>query len=249
MSNARVNYDHLWFERLQELSQYRPVLDKLLRGCSLGTVTDFIMEQTDRGPFSNLNRSTVCTFLNALDIWIKENARESMKKECTRRAPQLMPLIGDFTSGMTQGADIAAQQPGITEEEIKDLQSQHMSSMVDEITSDGLVRLMLKMHLPHIDRLKEWEKQSQEPSKDWDRSMQVLLSAAVVLQRNESVQRLFDAQVQARCPIPEPQLSEEAQRIAELTNVDQNLIREAGEKLKIYLKRKMEEEYNRLKLC
>jgi hypothetical protein len=86
VSNSRLKYDHLWVERLQELSQYRPVVDKLLRGWSVGSVTDWAMEQTDRGPFSNLTCSTVYIFLNAVNFWIKQNARESAKKECTRRA-------------------------------------------------------------------------------------------------------------------------------------------------------------------
>ena len=238
MSNGRLKYDHLWVERMQELPQYRPVVDKLLRGWSLGQITDWIMEQTDRGPLSNLKHSTVCTFLNALNNWIKENPRESRKKEWTRRAPQLTRLISDFTSGMTQGADVVAQQPGPTEEEIR---SPHLSSMVDEITSGGLVRLALKKHLSHLDRLEEIEKQSKEPLNDWAPNIQVLMSIAAVLLKNETAQKLFEAQVQTRGPIPEPQLSEEAQRIAKLSALDRQLIRDAGEKFRILLKRRREE--------
>jgi hypothetical protein len=114
-------------------------------------------------------------------------------------------------------------------------------SMVDKLTSDGLVRLILKKHLPHIDRLEEFEKQFKVPSKDWDRSMQVLISLATLLQKNETSQRLLDAQVQARTPILEPQLSEDAQRMAKLTPLEQQVIREAGEKFRIQLKRKLAE--------
>lgn len=67
--------------------------------------------------------------------------------------------------------------------------------MVDKLTSDGLVRLMLRKHLPHIDRLEEFEKQFKVPSKDWYRSMQVLIGLATLLQKNETSQRLLDAQV------------------------------------------------------
>jgi hypothetical protein len=100
---------------------------------------------------------------------------------------------------------------------------------------------MLKKHFPHIDRLEEFEKQFKVPSKDWYRSMQVLISLATLLQKNETSQRLLDAQVQARTPILEPQLSEDAQRMAKLTPLEQQVIREAGEKFRIQLKRKLAE--------
>lgn len=94
-----------------------------------------------------------------------------------------------------------------------------LSSIVDELTSDGLVRLMLKKHLLHIDLLEEWEKKWKQPSKDWDRSMQVLIRAAVILQKNEELQRGIDAQMKSRTPIPEPKLSEEAQEVAKLSKL------------------------------
>jgi hypothetical protein len=177
----------------------------------------------------------------SINVELSRNARDSRKKECTLPAKRLSQLVDEFMSGMTPGAGVAAEQPGTTEEEIKDLQSQHLSSIVDEMTSDGLVRLVLKKHLPHIDRLEEWEKQSKEPLNDWPRNLQVLISVAAVLQKNEAVQKLLDAQVQTRCPIPEPQLSEDAQRLAKFSNLDRNLMREASEKIKILLIRMSKE--------
>lgn len=171
----------------------------------------------------------------------RRNPRCSRKVERAHLARRLIRLADEFTSGMTPGADEAAQQPEPTEEEIRAMQTQQLSSMVDELTSNGLVRLILKKHLAYIDRLEERGKQSKEHLNDWARNMYVLISVAAVLQKNESVQKLFDAQVQTRCPIPDPQLSDEEQRIAKLTKVDQNLIREAGEKLKIFLKHSIED--------
>jgi hypothetical protein len=166
-----------------------------------------------------------------ITVEVRRNSGDSRKMECALPAQRLTQLIEEFMSGIAPEAHVPAGQPG----------SQHMSSMVEEITSDGLVRLALKKHLSHIDRLEEIEKQSKEPQNDWARNIQVLTSVAAILLKIEAAQKLFDAQVQARCPIPEPQLSEEAQDIAKLTKVDQNLIREAGEKFKIFLKRSIEE--------
>jgi hypothetical protein len=87
-------------------------------------------------------------------------------------------------------------------------------SIVDELTSNGLVRLILKLHLIHLDYLAEWEKKWKQPSKYWDRSIQVLLSLVRILQRNELAQRVNDAQIKARPQIPDPKLSEEAQEVA-----------------------------------
>ncbi len=174
-------------------------------------------------------------------VEISRDARDSRKIERTLLAQRLTRLADEFMSGMTPETDVAAEEPGPPEERIEVLQSRPPNSMFDEISSDGLVRLMLKKHLSHIDRLNEWEKQSKEPSQDWVRSMQVLISAAVILQKNEALQKLIEAQTKTRTPIPESQQSEEAQRIAKLTNVDQQLIREAGEKFRILLQRRAAE--------
>ena len=71
------------------------------------------MEQTDCGPFSNLKRSTVRTFLKALSIWLKENGREHKGSTC--RGPQPDRRIDDFTDGVTQGVDVAAEELGQSE--------------------------------------------------------------------------------------------------------------------------------------
>jgi hypothetical protein len=169
------------------------------------------------------------------------NARDSRKKECTLPAQRLTRLIDEFMTGIAPEAHVAAGQPEPTEQKILASQPQQLSSTVEDITSNGLLRFILKKYLPYIDRLEELEMQSNEPSKDLDRRMQVLISVITLLQKNEAVQKLLDAQVQARTPIPGPQLSEQAQRMAKFSDVDRNLMREAGEKFKILLKRRVAE--------
>ncbi len=239
MSNDRLKYGHLWIERLQEMPQYMPVVEKLLQGQSLNEVADWLMEQPDRGPFSGLKRSTIRYYLNTLNVRLKENARESRKNERTLRAQRLIRLADEFASGMTPGTDVATPRPEPTEEEIKAAQNQRLRSMVEKLTSDGIVRLMLEKHLPYIDRLEEMEERSDKPLKDWARNMDVLNSAATVLQKNEAAQKLLDAQI-AICSLAPPELSQAAKRVAQLTIVDQNLLRDAGEKLLILQKRRKE---------
>ena len=177
----------------------------------------------------------------SITVELSRNARNSRKIESTLRAQRLTRLIDEFMSGMAPDAHVAAGKPEPTEQKVKALQSQHLGSLAGELTLDGLVRLILKKHLSHIDRLEEWEKQSQKPLNDWAPNMQVLIALAAILQKYEAAQKRFDAQVQTRTPIPEPQLSEEAQKIAKLSKLGQQLIREAGEKLKILLKRRSAE--------
>jgi hypothetical protein len=172
---------------------------------------------------------------------IRRNACESEENERMLRAQRLNRLAAELMSGMTEGANVAANQPGPTEEEFKTLQSKHVGFMIDEITSDSLVRLVLEKHLSHIDRLEEWEKQSKKPRNDWAREMQVLISLVAIRQKIEAVPKHIDARVQTRPSIPEPQLSEEAQKIAKLSKLDQQLLREAGEKTIVLLKRRIEE--------
>src|SRR6266478_2628230 len=98
MSNDRLKYGHRWIDRLQEMPQYMPVVEKLLEGQSLNEVADWLMEQPDRGPFSDLSRSTIRYYLNALNIRLKENARESRNNERTLRAQRLTRLADEFTN-------------------------------------------------------------------------------------------------------------------------------------------------------
>src|SRR5258708_234816 len=60
------------------------------------------------------------------------NARDSRKMECTLRAQRLTQLIDKFMSAIAPEAHVAVGQPEPTEQKIKALQSQHMSSTVDE---------------------------------------------------------------------------------------------------------------------
>jgi len=235
MSNDREKYGHFWIERLQELPQYMPVVERLIRGQSLDEVANWLMEQPDRGPFSGLKRSTIRYYLNSLNIRLKENARESRKNEQTLRAQRLTRLVDEFKNGMTP-----RPQPEPTEEEIKAAQNQRQRAMIDKLNSNGIVRLMLEKHLPHIERLEQIEEQSNQPVKDWARNMDVLCDAAEIIQKNEAVQKLLEAQVAIRSPAP-AELSREAKALAQLSKVDQNLIREAGEKMLILLKRRKEE--------
>jgi hypothetical protein len=247
MSNDRLKYGHHWIERLQELPQYRPVVDKLLQGWSLNAVTGWVLEQTDRGPLSDLSRSTIRSYLNALNIKLKELARERGANERTRRAQKLAQIADDFTNGITSVTGDTARKPEPTEEEIKAMQDQDLKSLIDNLTSDKLVRLMLMKHLPHIERLEEMEESSNEPVNGFERSMDVLNAAATILQKNEIAQKLFDIQFQARIQIPEHHLSEEAQRIAKLTPLDRQLLRDFGEMYRPLLKRRREEETPSLK--
>jgi hypothetical protein len=238
VSNDRLKYGHHWIERLQELPQYRPVVDKLLQGWSLNAVTDWVLEQTDRGPLSDLARSTIHSYLNALNIKLKELARERSANERTRRAQKLAQIVDDFTSGIASVTGDTARKPEPTEEEIKAMQDQDLKSLIDNLTSDKLVRLMLKKHLPYIERLEEMEESSNEPVNGWERSMDVLNDAATILQKNEIAQKLLDARVGTRIPIPERPLSEAAQRIAKLTPLDRQLLRSFGEAYLTLLKRR-----------
>jgi hypothetical protein len=240
MSNDRQKYGHRWIERLQEIPQYMPVVEKLLKGQSLDEVADWLMEQPDRGPFAGLKRSTIRYYLNALNVRLRENARESRKNDQTLRAQRLSRLADEFTSGMTPGTDVAAPNPEPTEEEIEAAQNRRLRSMIDKLNSDGLVRLMLEKHLPYIDHLEEMEVGSKKPVKDRARNMDVLNSAATILQKNEVAQKLLDAQIAICSPVP-AELSQEAKAVAQLTDVDRQLLRDAGEKLLALLKRRNEE--------
>jgi hypothetical protein len=235
MSGDRLKYDRGWIERLQQLPCYRSVVDKLLQRWSLDAVTNWIMEQPDRGPLTHLKRSTIRTYLNALNIRLREIAHESGKFERTLRAQRLNRIAEEFTAGLTQGTDGAVQQPELTEEEKRASQEQHLKSMVDELTSDRLVRFMLKIHFTHVARLEEFEQTSKEPAHTWERSMDVMIDAAAILQKNEAAQQLFEAQ--KPIAIPEPQLSKEEKRISQFSAVDQNIIREVGQKALILRKR------------
>ncbi len=97
--NSNNNDDRRWIERLQQLPKYRPIVDKLLRGASPDTVTDWLMEQTDRGPVSSLSRSSFYYYLVAMNERIKSNSRDSTKKEGTHKAQRLTQLADEFTSG------------------------------------------------------------------------------------------------------------------------------------------------------
>jgi hypothetical protein len=110
VSTDRLKYGRRWIDRLQALPHYPPVVEKLLQGWSLDAVADWIMEQTDRGPLSSLKRSTVRYYLNAVNIQLKANTRESRRKEVTLRAQRLTRLADEFTRGMTLKADVAAKQ-------------------------------------------------------------------------------------------------------------------------------------------
>jgi hypothetical protein len=141
---------------------------------------------------------------------------------------------------MTPGTDVAAPNPEPTEEEIEAAQNRRLRSMIDKLNSDGLVRLMLEKHLPYIDHLEEMEVGSKKPVKDRARNMDVLNSAATILQKNEVAQKLLDAQIAICSPVP-AELSQEAKAVAQLTDVDRQLLRDAGEKLLALLKRRNEE--------
>jgi hypothetical protein len=151
--NGQIKYNHLWVERLQELRLCEPVLKKLVRRWSVGELTDWILGQSDRGPFSGLKRPTIYTFLNAL----KDNAPERGKKD---RVPHALAL------------------------------TRLMNELLREIKAN---------------------------------------------------QKLIDAQVQTRDPIPDPQLSEQSQRLAKLTVVDRRLMIEAAQKYRILLRLASEE--------
>src|ERR1700676_1345404 len=111
------------------MPHFMPVVNKLLQGQSLDRVADWLMEQPDRGPFSGLKRSTIRYYLNALNIRLKENARESRKNEQTLRAQRLTRLVEDFM----RGTGVTAPQLEPTEKEIEAAQNQRLKSMVDKL--------------------------------------------------------------------------------------------------------------------
>jgi hypothetical protein len=57
----------------------------------------------------------------------------------------------------------------------------------------------------------------------------------------QALKEILDRVEGTSVPIPEPQLSEEAQLIAKFTPLDQALLREAGEKFIILMRRRLEE--------
>jgi hypothetical protein len=95
-------------------------------------------------------------------------------------------LLDAFMRKPAGDAHVAAVQSVLTNQQIKALQSQPPIQMVDNLTSDKLIRLILEKHLPHIDRLEKMEKQFEIILEDWNSSMRVLFSVAVILQKNEA---------------------------------------------------------------
>jgi hypothetical protein len=241
VSNDRLKYDRRWIERLQELPQYRLVVEKLLQGWSLDAVADWIMEQADRGALSDLKRSTIRYYLHALNIRLKESANASRRRPLTLRAQRLARVVDEFITGMTARTEVAAEPPVPTDEEVKAKQKQHFKSLIDDLTSDRLVRLMLERHLPYVIRLGKIEEMSKIPPSVWARMMSVFIDAATILQENEVAQKLFGSQVQTRVPIPESRPTESADRITNFAEVDRQLISDTQERFRSLLKCRREE--------
>lgn len=239
--NNNNNDDRRWIERLKQIPQYRPVVDKLLQGWSPDAVTDWLMEQTDRGPFSGLSRSPVYYYLVTLNVQLKANSHERAEKEGTHQAQRPTQLADEFTSGTTPKADTAAKQPEPIDEESKVTETQNLNSKIGELTSDGIVRHFLEMQLPHVHRMAKWEKQHNMPHPGFERTMEVLIAGAKILQENESRDRRIATQSQADIPASEPQPSEETQRLAKLTELNRQRRREAGEEVKTQLKLRTKE--------
>ncbi len=110
--------------------------------------------------------------------------------------------------------------------------------MIDELTSDGIVRLFLKKQLPHVDRMEEWEKQHNLPHPGFERGIELLLDAAIILQENELRKKYFTTQLKADIPVLDPQPSEGTQRPAKLTDLERQRRREVWEEVKTQLKTK-----------
>jgi hypothetical protein len=193
VSNDRLKYDRRWIERLQGLPQYRSAVEKLLQGWSLDAVADWLMEQADRGALSDLKRSTIRYYLNALNIRLKECANAGGRRPLTLRARRLTRVVDEFIMGMTARTEIAAEPPVPTDEEVKAKQKQHFKSLIDELTSDRLVRLVLEKHLPYVIRLGKIEERSKIPLSVWARMMSVLIDAATILHENEIAQKLIES--------------------------------------------------------
>jgi hypothetical protein len=198
VSNDRLKYDRRWIERLQQLPQYMLVVEKLLQGWSLDAVANSIMEQPDRGPLSDLKRSTIRYYLNALNIRLKERANASRRRPLTLRAQRLTRVADELIMGMNARTEVAEEPPVPTDEEVKAMQEEHFKSLIDELTSDRLVRLMLEKHWPFIIRLEKIEETLKIPLGVWPRMMRVFIDAARILQENEVAQKLFESQVRTQ---------------------------------------------------
>lgn len=229
-----------WIERLQELPQYTPVVERLLRGEGLASIVRWLLAQEDCGPFTGLSYSTMWLYVSALKQRLEEQAKQRRRDERSRRTQRLNEAAEVFTklnSGSTKPAIVPATEdmPAVlTQEEM-------LRQQIANIDSRGVVRLILEEHLPHIRTNKEWEKKTGMPVPFWYQDMGVLTDVATILQKTEAGDKLLGIHAENRKPAEEPPLSPEAQRIAELSDVDRSLLREAGEKFKILLTHHLQE--------
>jgi hypothetical protein len=125
----------------------------------------------------------------------------STQKQSIEQSQRPTQLANEFTTGMTPNADPAAQQPEPIDKKIKATETEPPNSMEVEVTSDALVRLVLKTHLPHINRIAEWEKQWKMPHSEWEPGMEVLINCAKILQENELRAERIATQSQADIPV------------------------------------------------
>ena len=145
------NEDRRWIERLRELPNYRPFVDKLVLEMPTDAGTNRLMQETDRRSLSGLGRFTVRLYLIRLKLRLEANSPESTETDDTEQSQRFTQPVDEFSSGTAPKVDVEAKQSEPIEVN-KATEAQRPSSIIDEMTSDGLVQFVAKMHLAHIKR-------------------------------------------------------------------------------------------------
>ncbi|HEY4739250.1 MAG TPA: hypothetical protein VIH76_01500 [Candidatus Acidoferrales bacterium] len=204
----REKYEESWIRKLQTIPQFRILCERLMSGAAVAQVAREVQTWERRGECQDISFETLRVYITALNIRIQ-------RRKC-----------------QSQTALVHVPKP--TEAPPKP--SEVAQAVVDVVTADKVGQFLWDKHTKHVERAEAVETKEGISLPAWYHDMHVLNDLLDTLTRRDVGQKIIDRGMPMQTQT-QP-LSPAAREMQHFTEVDRQLMRSAGEKLKIILQRK-----------
>jgi hypothetical protein len=204
----REQYEESWVRKLQTIPEFRIICERLLTGAAVAKVARDVQSWERRGECQNIKFETLRMYLTALNIRIQKR---------NRQLPTTLVHIYKPTEMSPKPSEVA-------------------EAMIDVVTADKVGQFLWDKHKGRVVRAEAIETKLGVPLPGWSRDMDVLNDLLNTMNRRDVGKKLIDRGMPLQTQ--HQPLSSLAQEMLQYTKVDRQLLRSAGEKLKIILRQK-----------
>ena len=231
--SLRERRAHLWISKLRKVPLFTQILDRMVKKESVHQTARWVHEQPDgmKGELAGCSVETIRGYLNCLNVEVNRARTHVVRLELSdvRRATAHEHLQAKVSAAVKGKPDLDG---------FGDIQL-YVTQEIHKLDAATMLRYAFVIQQERVRELRDFEKKTKMPMPFGNKTMEVLMEIAAEIRKVELGEAYLRSRGGPPCGSPFPggpvahesALSPEVQKIAQMSDVDKNLTRDATTKI------------------